>query len=69
MDGSKQDLGGETPGSLNAEDLADSCCGNEDAGLALCMEIMTLGPAISRTCRTLNGELALQMCQLLLLFL
>ena len=43
MDGSKQDLGGETPGSLNAEDLADSCCGDEDAGLALCVEIMTLG--------------------------
>ena len=43
MDGSKQDLGGKPPGSLNAEDLADSCCGHEVAGLALCVEIMTLG--------------------------
>ncbi|KAA6421272.1 MAG: hypothetical protein FRX49_08758 [Trebouxia sp. A1-2] len=32
----------KTPGSLNEERQTDSCCGDEDAGLALCEEIMTL---------------------------
>ena len=42
LDGIKQNLGGETPGSLDADGLADSCCGNEDAILALCVGVMML---------------------------